>query len=181
VACGTMKNVDVTHNVSQSAMHSDSLALDTVSPPAFDAPRRIGAAMWTGAKCRCPACGRGKLYRGYLKVVDACSSCGTELHHQRADDAPPYFTMFIVGHIVIGGLLAVEKKFAPDTMTQLLIWLPLACILSLALLPVIKGALIGQQWALRLHGFGLGPDPSGPDPAPSPAVVRANTDKGDSV
>jgi uncharacterized protein (DUF983 family) len=147
-------------------------ASDQLLAPPFDnmAARPVGAAMWTGAKGRCPACRKGKLYRGYLKVADQCPSCRTELHHQRADDAPPYFTMFIVGHIVIGGLLFVEKKFAPDTMTQLLIWLPLTCILSLALLPIIKGALIGQQWALRLHGFGTGfPDPSGPDPIPAPA------------
>lgn len=146
-------------------------------PPLIDdgAARPIGAAMLAGAKGRCPACGKGKLFHAFLKVSDQCPSCGTELHHQRADDAPPYFTMFIVGHIVIGGLLVVEKKFAPDTLTQLMIWLPLTCILSLALLPIIKGAFIGQQWALRLHGFGPGtPDPSGPDPIPAPAGVRAN-------
>jgi uncharacterized protein (DUF983 family) len=173
VASGFMDNV----NVTQPAI----IPLDRVAT--FGAARPIGAAMWTGAKCRCPACGHGKLYRGYLKVVDRCASCGTELHHHRADDAPPYFTMFIVGHIVIGGLLAVEKKFAPDTLTQLMIWLPLTCILSLALLPVIKGALIGQQWALRLHGFGPGPDPSGPDPIPAPsaAAMRADAEKGGSA
>ena len=138
------------------------------STPDKRVARPIGAAMWTGAKGRCPACGKGKLYRAFLKVNDHCPACGTALHHHRADDAPPYFTMFIVGHIVVGGLLIVEKKFAPDTLIQLMIWLPLTCILSLALLPIIKGALIGQQWALRLHGFGPDfPDPSGPDPIPT--------------
>jgi uncharacterized protein (DUF983 family) len=147
-----------------------------VPPPLDDgAARPIGAAMLLGAKGRCPACGKGKLYHGFLKVSDQCPSCGTELSHHRADDAPPYFTMFVVGHIVIGGLLLVEKKFAPDTLTQLLIWLPVTCILSLVLLPIIKGALIGQQWALRLHGFGPGtPDPSGPDPIPAPTGGRSN-------
>lgn len=143
-------------------------AIQPVLPPDAGEARPISTAMWTGAKGRCPACGKGALYRAFLKVNDQCSVCGTELHHHRADDAPPYFTMFIVGHIVVGGLLVVEKKFAPDTLTQLMIWLPLTCILSLVLLPIIKGALIGQQWALRLHGFGAEfPDPSGPDPVPS--------------
>lgn len=143
--------------------------IQTILPtPDKRVARPIGAAMWTGAKGRCPACGKGKLYRAFLKVNDHCPACGTALHHHRADDAPPYFTMFIVGHIVVGGLLIVEKKFAPDTLIQLMIWLPLTCILSLALLPIIKGALIGQQWALRLHGFGPDfPDPSGPDPIPT--------------
>jgi uncharacterized protein (DUF983 family) len=146
-----------------------------VSPGNEQGYRPIGGAMLRGAKGYCPACGVGRLYYRFLKVAEQCPSCGTELHHHRADDAPPYFTMFIVGHIVVGGLLVVEKKFAPDTLTQLLIWLPLTCILSLALLPVIKGALIGQQWALRLHGFGQGqgvPDPSGPDPIPAPAGAQ---------
>jgi uncharacterized protein (DUF983 family) len=156
-----METARTTHT---RTIHSAPLA----APPADSSARPIGAAMLTGAKGRCPACSKGRMYSGFLKVVNQCQSCGTELHHQRADDAPPYFTMFIVGHIVIGGLLFVEKKFAPDTLTQLMIWLPLTCSLSLALLPIIKGALIGQQWALRLHGFGPEfPDPSGPDPIPT--------------
>ena len=48
---------------------------------------------------QCPACGQGALYGKYLKVVDRCGTCGEELHHQRADDAPPYFTMIITGHV----------------------------------------------------------------------------------
>ena len=94
------------------------------------------------------------MFGKFLKVADACDHCGEELHHQRADDAPPYFTMFIVGHVVVGGLLVVEKKFHPETWVQLAIWLPLTVGLSLWLLPRIKGALIGLQWAWRMHGFG---------------------------
>jgi uncharacterized protein (DUF983 family) len=165
VASGAMKNTPAPPTESTPLLPPDDLL----------AARQIGAAMLKGAKGRCPACGTGKLYNGFLKVADRCASCGTELHHHRADDAPPYFTMFIVGHIVVGGLLIVEKKFAPDTLTQLLIWLPLTCVLSLVLLPIIKGALIGQQWALRLHGFGPEtPDPSGPDPIPVPAGRRSS-------
>jgi uncharacterized protein (DUF983 family) len=94
------------------------------------------------------------LYGRYLKVEHACTTCGTELHHQRADDAPPYFTMFIVGHVVVAGLLIVERKYQPDMWIHLSLWLPLTALLSLWLLPRIKGALIGLQWAWRMHGFG---------------------------
>lgn len=94
------------------------------------------------------------MFGKFLKVEHACAACGTELHHQRADDAPPYFTMFIVGHVVIGGLLIVEKKYHPDVWVHLALWLPLTMALSLWLLPRIKGALIGLQWAWRMHGFG---------------------------
>jgi uncharacterized protein (DUF983 family) len=94
------------------------------------------------------------MFDGFLKVVDQCATCGEALHHQRADDAPPYVTMFIVGHVVIGLLLAVEKRFQPDLWVHLVLWLPATVILSLWLLPRVKGALIGWQWALRMHGFG---------------------------
>lgn len=139
------------------------------SPIAPSLPERsVKSAMLRGAAGRCPACGQGALNRAYLKVADHCGSCSEALHHQRADDAPAYFTMLVVGHVVVGGLLAVERAWAPPTWVQLSIWLPLTLVLSLALLPMIKGALIGLQWALRMHGFGTGPDPA--DPMPDPAA-----------
>ena len=99
-------------------------------------------------------------------MAPECAACGEALHHQRADDAPPYFTMLIVGHVVVGGALGVERAFAPHMMVHMLLWLPLTLLLSLWLLPRVKGALIGLQWAHRMHGFGNGPDPAQPtDPA----------------
>lgn len=124
-------------------------------------------AVVRGAKQKCPACGRGELFRAFLKVSDGCAACGEALHHQRADDAPAYFTMVVVGHVVVGGLLAVERAFAPPSWLQLAIWLPLTVILSLLLLPRIKGMLVGLQWALRMHGFGGHPDQPEPEPAPA--------------
>ena len=118
------------------------------------APRDAAAAFWTGWRQRCPSCAQGRLFGSYLKVEHACATCGTELHHQRADDAPPYFTMFIVGHVVVALLLVVEKKYRPDLWVHLSLWLPMTTVLSLWLLPRIKGAFIGLQWAWRMHGFG---------------------------
>jgi uncharacterized protein (DUF983 family) len=77
------------------------------------------------------------------------------LHHHRADDAPPYFTIFIVAHIVVALLMTVELSYSPPIWLHLLIWLPMTVILSLLLLPAVKGAIVGLQWALRMHGFGL--------------------------
>ncbi|MEZ5844418.1 MAG: DUF983 domain-containing protein [Hyphomicrobiaceae bacterium] len=134
--------------------------------------RSVQRSMLRGSGRRCPACGRGHLYSGYLKVNDHCPSCGEALHHQRADDAPPYFTMFIVGHVVVGALLTLEQAFAPPTWVQLAIWLPAATLMSLWLLPRIKGALIGLQWANRMHGFGTGPDPAEPLPPPAAPATR---------
>jgi len=122
--------------------------------PAMEARRDVMTAVMRGLRERCPACGEGKLFNKYLKVNDTCPKCGEELFHQRADDAPPYFTMLIVGHVVVGGILVVEQTFSPPTWVHMVIWLPLVLILSLWMLPRVKGALVGLQWALRMHGFG---------------------------
>jgi uncharacterized protein (DUF983 family) len=136
---------------------SPVMDFETAAPE--EAPRSVPQAMWRGWRQRCPACGKGKLYRKYLKVVDHCGACGEALHHHRADDAPPYFTMLIVGHVVVGGILLLEEAWAPATWVQLAIWLPLLLLMSLALLPRVKGVLVGLQWALKMHGFG-GPEPA---------------------
>lgn len=122
--------------------------------------------MVRGMKLKCPACGTGAMFSSYLKVADHCPSCGEALHHQRADDAPPYFTMFIVCHIVVAGVLFAEKLWQPEFLTHIAIWFPITIGMSLILLPMIKGSLVGLQWALRMHGFGNGPDPSDPQPEP---------------
>jgi uncharacterized protein (DUF983 family) len=116
--------------------------------------RSVGLSMWRGIVGRCPNCGRGRLFRTYLKVADNCSVCGEELFHQQADDAPPYFTMAIVGHIVIALMLAVEISYQPPIWVHLSLWVPLTIVLSLALLPIVKGSIVGMQWANRMHGFG---------------------------
>jgi len=117
-----------------------------------DRPTRT--AMLRGFKHRCPNCGKGAMFYKYLKVVDTCASCGEDLSHQRADDAPPYFTILIVGHIILPLALGAEKMWQLSTTTHLMLWLPSILILSLVLLPCIKGAIVGLQWSLRMHGFG---------------------------
>jgi uncharacterized protein (DUF983 family) len=115
--------------------------------------RPLWQAMRRGLHCRCPNCGEGRLFRAYLKVVDCCAVCGIDLHHQRADDAPPYFVMLITGHIVVPSALIVETEFAPPLWLHALIWLPLTLALALGLLQPIKGAIVGWQWANYMHGF----------------------------
>jgi uncharacterized protein (DUF983 family) len=145
--------------------YGSSLTLDEEAPRARWKPFKRG---FTG---RCPACGEGRVFRAYLKVADNCTSCGEELHHHRADDAPPYFTILIVGHIV-GTLLLLGEERWPDPP----MWMPivaglvLAIAMSLALLPRVKGALIGWQWALRMHGFGG--TPSLPNLADGPCATE---------
>lgn len=124
-------------------------------------PRPIFGSLWRGFLRRCPNCGKGALFARYLKVVDSCPACAEPMHHQRADDAPPYVTIVIVGHIVIPLVLLVEREWAPPTPVHWLLWLPLSLALALFFLPRVKGALVALQWACRMHGFG-GPDANEP-------------------
>ena len=110
-------------------------------------------AMWRGARGTCPNCGKGHMFAKFLKVANTCDSCGEELHHHRADDAPPYFTIFIVGHIVVPSVLMVEKLWRPPLAVHFTLWTIVTLALAFALMPIVKGAIVGLQWALRMHGF----------------------------
>lgn len=114
-------------------------------------------AMGRGALFRCPQCNTGKLFRKYLKVADACPRCGEELHHHRADDAPAYLTIFLVGHVLFPPIFLVERFYEPPIWLQFAVWGPLLVLLTIGLLPVVKGAVVGLQWALRMHGFESAP------------------------
>jgi uncharacterized protein (DUF983 family) len=117
--------------------------------------RNRWTAMKRGFMGHCPNCDKGRIFCGYLKVNATCPNCGEQLHHHRADDAPPYFTILIVGH-VIGALMLWVEEYNDSLPIWLhaIVWPVLTIVLSLLLLPRIKGALIGLQWALRMHGFG---------------------------
>ena len=122
-------------------------------------PRPLFRSLVRGFRCACPNCGEGALFRGYLKPVPVCAACLEDLTHQRADDAPPYFTMVIVGHLLVPLMLAAQFATELTVVTHLAIWLPLTAFLTLALLRPVKGTLIAAQWALRMHGFDGNPDP----------------------
>lgn len=93
------------------------------------------------------------MFHRFLKVAERCPRCGEELFHQRADDAPPYFVMLIVGHVVVLGVLTTEMTLSPPLWLQMIGWPAAALALSLVLLQPVKGALVALQWALRMHGF----------------------------
>ncbi|MGP9811133.1 DUF983 domain-containing protein [Rhodopseudomonas sp. NSM] len=124
--------------------------------PSDNAPtedRNVWQAMWRGFRGRCPQCGEGKMFRGFLKTADSCSHCGQDFTGHRADDLPAYLVIVIVGHIVVPIALSIETNFSPPVMLQLAIYLPITLIASLALLQPVKGAVVGLQWAFRMHGF----------------------------
>lgn len=116
-------------------------------------PRGLGKSILRGLRQTCPACGRGALYQAFLKTHEQCSQCGEMLGAHEADDAPPYFTIFIVGHVVIPLALLVERFYAPPLWIHATLFSLIAIITALLALPRVKGAIIGWQWALGMHGF----------------------------
>jgi uncharacterized protein (DUF983 family) len=116
--------------------------------------RPLMEAMKRGFFSRCPHCGEGKLFRAFVKTVDACPVCGEEIHHHRADDLPAYLDIVIVGHVVLGAFMTVEVTTVWPMWLHFAVWAPLTLILALLLLQPIKGAVVGLQWALYMHGFG---------------------------
>ena len=100
-----------------------------------------------GFACRCPRCGEGKVFDGYLTVRPACSACGLDLAFADSADGPAVIIMFIAGFAIIGGVLAVEMAYEPPFWVHLMIWLPLTVALCLALLRPMKGLAIALQYA----------------------------------
>jgi uncharacterized protein (DUF983 family) len=121
--------------------------------------RDTGLAIRRGFMGRCPNCGKGHIFRSYLKVQDRCEVCGEELFHHRADDAPPYLTILIVAHIIGTAMVLVMSAVDTPAWVDYSLWPVLVVAMSLLLLPRIKGALIALQWALRMHGFGTEGEP----------------------
>jgi len=116
--------------------------------------RSVGQAIWRGTLCRCPHCGKGRMFRAYLKVANECNVCGEELNHHRADDLPPYVAITIVGHIIVFLMLHMDMTYHVQPMTYVVTMIPLAIILPLLILQPIKGAIVGLQWANRMYDFG---------------------------
>ena len=115
--------------------------------------RPLWEAMKRGILGRCPRCGEGKLFRSFTKSVDACAVCGEEIHHHRADDLPAYLVIVIVGHVVLTAFMAVEMTTDWPMWLHLSVWGVLTLAMALVLLQPVKGAVIGLQWALYMHGF----------------------------
>lgn len=123
--------------------------------PAPDRP--LKPALRRGMLGLCPSCGKGRMFDGFLTVRSECSHCNEALHHHRADDGPAYLTILLVSHLGAPLLLAVYMIFRPSAMAMLISFSVGAVLLSLWLLPRIKGAFVGFQWARRMHGFGEEP------------------------
>ncbi len=122
--------------------------MDATAFPRYDKLRSIA----TGFRRKCPSCERGRIFAGYLKLADHCPACRAPIGQIRADDFPPYLTIFIVGHIIVPALLYVEATWHPPVTLQMIFWPSLATVLALSLLPVLKGAVVGFMWSIGMKG-----------------------------
>ena len=99
----------------------------------------------TGLAGSCPRCGQGRLFEGVLQVAPRCRACG--LDYTDAGDGPAAFVILIAGFILMGGALFVEFTFHPPIWVHALLWIPLALIVCVTLLRLLKGVLIALQYA----------------------------------
>jgi uncharacterized protein (DUF983 family) len=105
----------------------------------------------TGLRGRCPRCGEGRLFKGFLGLQDRCQACGLDYAFSDAGDGPAVFIIMIVGFIVVGLALFVEFTFEPPFWVHMLLWVPLVLILAIGLLRPFKGLMIAQQYRHRAN------------------------------
>lgn len=116
----------------------------------------LGLAARRGLMGLCPNCGKTKLFASYLKQVEACSNCGAHFGRIRADDAAPWGTIIVVGHIFMPLMFFVSLDAFMPFWAGVTVWAALFAGLSLALLPRSKGLFIALLWATRAPGFDRG-------------------------
>lgn len=104
------------------------------------------SALKTGIAGKCPRCGRGRLFAGYLTVAKSCSSCGLSFEFADGGDGAAWFVMLFVCIVGVGSILGIEVAYAPPFWVHVLIAIPLLIILPMVLLRPVKGVLLCQQW-----------------------------------
>jgi uncharacterized protein (DUF983 family) len=105
----------------------------------------------TGIAGKCPRCGRGRLFDGYLTIAKGCTHCGLSYEFADGGDGAAWFVMLFVCVVGVGSMLGVEVAYSPPFWVHALIAIPLLVVLPLALLRPVKGMLINQQWKTDAH------------------------------
>jgi uncharacterized protein (DUF983 family) len=107
-----------------------------------------------GLSCRCPKCGRGRLFDGFLTLAERCDACGADLRKADSGDGPAVFIIFVLGALVVPLALWVESAFQPPYWVHVAIW-PIAILAgTLALLRPFKATLIALQYRHKASDSG---------------------------
>jgi len=110
----------------------------------------LTTAIARGLLGRCPACGKSHLFNGFLRVATACRVCAAPLGLARADDAPPYFTILVTGHVIVPLMYMVDRTGEPPLWLMSAIFLPMTALMALGLLRPIKGGTVGLMLTLNM-------------------------------
>jgi uncharacterized protein (DUF983 family) len=131
-------------------MTRDDVSLDDASDTGASgkAPENV-RALWRGFMGRCPKCGEGRLLHRYLKVHPTCANCGEAFAHFNADDMPPWLTILIVGHLLFPEVWYVQRNYNLPVWSEQVLWVSLALILTLTLLPRCKGFVLALFWIIQ--------------------------------
>ncbi len=116
----------------------------------------VPGALSAGLRSRCPACGRGPLFQGFLRVRERCPVCDADLSGQDSGDGPVAFIVLIAGGVVVALALLTEVAWQPPVWLHLMLWLPLTVVLVLGLMRPFKATLIALQYKHRRHDFAEG-------------------------
>lgn len=116
--------------------------------------RSAASAVAVGLACRCPRCGEGRLFDGYLTVADRCAVCGLDLRKADSGDGPAVFIILILGVLIVPLAFVVEMALAPPMWVHMAIWPVLIIGIALGLLRPMKGALIALQFRNRASDAG---------------------------
>jgi uncharacterized protein (DUF983 family) len=111
-----------------------------------DATSSLRTPIVRGLACRCPRCGEGKLFRGFLTLASRCDRCGLDYSFADAGDGPAVFVILISGFITVGAALVVEVLYEPPYWVHALLWGPLILLTTLVPLRLIKSLLIALQF-----------------------------------
>ncbi len=99
-----------------------------------------------GLRGRCPRCGEGRLFSGFLSVGKGCGTCGLDYSFADAGDGPAVLVILIIGFVVVGLALWMEVTLNPPLWLHFILWIPLTLVLALTSLRLIKGVLIALQY-----------------------------------
>lgn len=131
--------------------HDDPALRPEFLPAAPERP--AGPAIRRGLRRRCPNCGKGHLFDGYLKLAPECAACGEDLSHARADDGPAYLSILVTAKVMGTLQLVTYEMFQPSAWVMAGTFSVGVIAMALYLLPRFKGLIVGVQWAKRMHGF----------------------------
>lgn len=141
-------------------------SLSSTTP--INLPATYWQALQRGIACRCPRCGKAKLFAKWLKSVARCPACDQDWSHHRADDFPAYIAILVTGHLLAPIMIALSLDTQLTPLAILALLVPGSVALMLGMLQPTKGAVIATQWWHGLHGFTKERQTPAPEQQPLP-------------